>query len=97
MKFLTPGLLPGTQFYLTQCWEARPSSWLHWWDRVLMSQQKQIEKRPSTTLDIVLLGEHAKMLSSFCASTSGFFFTPIAVDPEISVPSFWRLALFIIS
>jgi hypothetical protein len=26
MKFLTPGLLPGTQFYLTQCWEARPSS-----------------------------------------------------------------------
>ena len=47
-----------------------------------MTKQKQIQTRLSTTTDIVLLEEHAKMPSVFCASTSGFFFTPIAVDPD---------------
>ena len=46
-----------------------------------MTKQKQIQTRLSTTTDIVLLEEHAKMPSVFCASTSGFF-TPIAVDPD---------------
>ena len=46
-----------------------------------MTKQKHIQTRLSTATDIVLLDEHAKMPSVFCASTSGFF-TPIAVDPD---------------
>ena len=50
-----------------------------------MNKQKQIQTRLSTTTDIVLLEEHAKMPSVFCASISRIFFTPISVDPDTTV------------
>ena len=49
-----------------------------------MSQQKQVQERLSTTIDIALLGEHAKNAFGILCQYFRIFFTPIAVDPEIN-------------
>jgi hypothetical protein len=77
VKFPPPGPLPGTrQFYLT-CWETRLSSWqLLWWDRILMSNQNQIQKRAIYTYRHCLTRSPSENAFVFCASTSGSFLHP---------------------